>query len=114
VWFSERPCRPVQIGSSLFLSSSPIPHPAESGQYNLGELQSNELFVVSFRFTVDQSKRLEIRCFLGPMNVSSLVFVVANSTAIGTAPIFYNERKSILPKEHGKSVNCRRNRIFDD
>ena len=49
--------------------------PAESGQYSLGELQSNELFVVSFRFTVHQSERSEIRCFPGPMNVSSLVSV---------------------------------------
>jgi hypothetical protein len=49
--------------------------PAESGQYSWGELQSNELFVVSFRFTVHQSERSEIRCFPGLMNVSSLVSV---------------------------------------
>jgi hypothetical protein len=71
--------------------------PAESGQYSLGELQSNELFVVSFRLTV-------------PCHPSFPL--VANSTAIGTAPILYNERKSILSKEHGKSVNCRRDGIL--
>jgi hypothetical protein len=32
--------------------------PAESGQYSLGELQSNELFVVSFRFTLHQRRML--------------------------------------------------------
>jgi hypothetical protein len=34
------------------------------------------------------------------------------STAIGTAPIFYNERESILSKARGKSVNCRRDAIL--
>jgi hypothetical protein len=33
------------------------------------------LFIVSFRFTVHQSERLEIRCFSSPTNMSSLVSV---------------------------------------
>jgi hypothetical protein len=77
--------------------------PAESGQCSWGELQSNELFVVSFRFTVHQSERSEIRCFPGPMNVSSLVSVDRQLDRDWHSPIFYNERKSGIRAQMGPS-----------
>ena len=49
--------------------------------------------------------------FLVPRTCHPSFPLVANSDRDGTAPIFYTERKSIVSKERGKSVNCRRDGI---
>jgi hypothetical protein len=91
----------------------PIRNPAESGQSSLGELQYKELFVVSVpNAPPAKANARKSAVFLVPRTCHPSFPLVANSDRDGTAPIFYTERKSIVSKERGKSVNCRRDGIL--
>jgi len=96
VSFSERLCRPVQIGSSFFLSSSPIPILSNRARIVWVNFS---LMSCSWSLSVSPSTKVNARksaVFLVPRTCHPSFPLVANSAAIGTASIFYNERKSIL------------------